>query len=221
MLGSKTLGGAEPVKTPHRRALERRDRLVHAGRELMRDTSSTDFALQDVAERARTSLRAFYEHFTSKDDLLLAVFSEAIRESAQPLSEALASSDDPVVQLGAYVDLLFRATFDDVHPETPAMIGLHLHLARTNPEALAAILAPQNEILVAILSRGVASGAFRNDLDVGPLAMLVSQVIISTLHTNALSPHLVGVRVGPEELRRFCVAGVIAHRSKESHHDLS
>jgi AcrR family transcriptional regulator len=196
------------VEGARSRAADRYDRLVAAGRSLMQDHGSTDFAVPEVARRARTSLRAFYELFANKDELLLAVFDQAIRETAARLRAAIADHDDPVDQLGAYVRTLFAGTFDDDHPEIPAMVGLHLRLAADDPSGLAAVLAPQTELLVEVLQRGVTAGRFRRDIDVGALAVIVSQALIATVHTKALGAHLVGTEVDVEAVWAFCLAGV-------------
>jgi AcrR family transcriptional regulator len=196
------------VEGARHRAADRYDRLVAAGRSLMQDHGSTDFAVPEVARRARTSLRAFYELFANKDELLLAVFEQAIRETAARLRDGIAAHDDPVDQLGAYVRTLFAGTFDDDHPEIPAMVGLHLRLAAEDPSGLAAVLAPQNELLVDVLRRGVAAGRFRGDIEVGALAVIVSQTLIASVHTKALGAHLVGTEVDVEAVWAFCLAGV-------------
>jgi AcrR family transcriptional regulator len=177
----------------------------------MQERRSTDFTMQDVAERARTSLRTLYEHFGNRDDFVLAVFESAIAEAAGPLRDAVTMVDTAgaAAQLRAYVEHLFEATFTDEHPEMPALIALHMELARTNPSALARVLAPQQAVLVELVDRGVADGTFRADVEPGALAMLVSLTLIGTLHTNALGSHL-GSEVDAEALVRFCLAAVEA-----------
>jgi AcrR family transcriptional regulator len=184
-------------------------RLLLAGRRLMQERRSTDFTMQDVAERARTSLRTLYEHFGNRDDFVLAVFEDAIAEAAGPLRDAVtvAAAGDAAAQLRAYIEHLFEATFTDEHPEMPALIALHMDLARTNPSALARVLAPQQAVLVELVDRGVEAGTFRTDVEPGALAMLVSLTLIGTLHTNALGSHL-GSEVDAEALVRFCLAAV-------------
>jgi len=183
------------------------DRLIAAGRALMQDRRSTDFTMQAVAERARTSLRTVYEQFASRDDFLLAVFRQAIAESAEPLRAAVARAGDGPARLRAYVEQLFDATFAEEHPEMPALVALHMDLARTNPSALAGVLAPQQEILVDVLRGGVADGSFRDDVDVTALAMLVSLTVIGALHSTALGTHF-GSEVDAERVVRFCLGAV-------------
>ncbi len=182
-------------------------RLVTAGRELMQERRSTDFTMQAVAERARTSLRTVYEQFANRDEFLLAVFEQAIAEAAVPLREATATAPDARGRLRAYIGHLFRVTFVEEHPEMPALIALHMELARTNPSALARVLAPQQAVLEDLLRAGVADGSFRDDVDVGSLAIMVSLTIIGALHMNALGSHL-GSDVDAEALFRFCLGAV-------------
>jgi AcrR family transcriptional regulator len=173
----------------------------------MQERRSTEFTLQDVAERARTSLRAIYDHFGNRDDFVLAVFEDAIAEAAGPLSSAVATAAGAPAKLRAYVEHLFDATFGSEHPEMPALIALHMELARTNPSALARVLAPQQAVLVDLLDRGAADGTIRTDVDPDTLAMMVSLTLISALHMNALGSHL-GSAVDAETLVRYCLAAV-------------
>ena len=189
-------------------AADAADRLIAAGRRLMQERRSTDFTMQDVAERARTSLRTLYEQFGNRDDFLLAVFEHAIAESAEPLADAVSSGGtDPIDRLHAYISHLFDATFAEEHPEMPALIALHMELARTNPSGLARVLAPQHAVLVELVREGVERGSFRADVDAISLATMVSLTVVSALHSNALGSHF-GSEVDGETLFRFCLGAV-------------
>jgi AcrR family transcriptional regulator len=183
------------------------ERLVAAGRELMQEHRSTDFTMQAVAERARTSLRTVYAQFANRDDFLLAVFEHAIAEAAVPLGAVATQAPDAPGRLRAYIEHLFHVTFVEEHPEMPALIALHMELARTNPSALARVLAPQQAVLEDLLRAGVADGVFRDDVDVSSLAVMVSLTIIGALHMNALGSHL-GSEVDAVALFRFCLGAV-------------
>ncbi|MGH3560721.1 MAG: TetR/AcrR family transcriptional regulator, partial [Mycobacterium sp.] len=50
---------------------------------ILGETGRTDFTVQEIVARSKTSLRAFYQHFSSKDDLLLALFEKTMAQSAQ------------------------------------------------------------------------------------------------------------------------------------------
>ncbi len=60
--------------------------------------------MQEVADEAGQSLRTLYQYFESKDDLLLAVFEEAMKTYARMIREAIADVDDPLERLGGRHD---------------------------------------------------------------------------------------------------------------------
>src|ERR1700741_3698593 len=51
--------------------------------EILGETGRTDFTVQEVVARSKTSLRAFYQHFSSKDELLIALLERTMAQSAQ------------------------------------------------------------------------------------------------------------------------------------------
>src|SRR6202021_3238989 len=56
-------------------------RFIKTAVEILGETGRTDFTVQEVVARSKTSLRAFYQHFSSKDELLLALFDRTISQS--------------------------------------------------------------------------------------------------------------------------------------------
>ena len=52
--------------------------LIQAAAALLERSNGDGFTVQDVADEAGQSLRTLYQYFESKDDLLLAVFEEAM-----------------------------------------------------------------------------------------------------------------------------------------------
>src|SRR3954471_44805 len=75
------------------KAMSRSDRFIEVAMELLNETGRTDFTVQELVERSKTSLRSFYQHFGSKDELLLALFEEVIRVQAAEWREELADLD--------------------------------------------------------------------------------------------------------------------------------
>src|SRR5271170_6718764 len=61
----------------------RGDRFIKTAVEILGETGRTDFTVQEVVARSKTSLRAFYQHFSSKDELLLALFERTIAQSVE------------------------------------------------------------------------------------------------------------------------------------------
>ena len=104
------------------RATSRAERLVAATRDLVAETGSTSFTVQDIARRANVSLSTVYASFAGKDELLLAVLEEAIRDATDHLRAQLDTCHDPVERLRtAIVGPLLYAAGSDRPPDVRAL----------------------------------------------------------------------------------------------------
>jgi AcrR family transcriptional regulator len=65
----------------------------------MQTDSGKDFTVQDVVERSGQSLRSFYQYFAGKHELLLALFEESVRSTAEYLEKVAAEEADPLERL--------------------------------------------------------------------------------------------------------------------------
>ncbi|MBB6628769.1 TetR family transcriptional regulator [Nocardioides sp. KIGAM211] len=114
---------------------------------------------RDIAAAAGMSPAALYVHHRSKEELLHLI-SRAGHDATLALSEAaVASSDDPVEQLGRLVEDFVR---HHAISHTSARV-VNYELAALSEEHLAEIMALRHridEVVRALMERGVASGAF-------------------------------------------------------------
>src|SRR5438105_10746049 len=85
------------------RAEQRVQRFLDAAFALIDQKSSTDFTIQEVIDRSQQSLRAFYQHFNGKDELLLALFEETVREAADDIRKTVESETKPMERLHVFV----------------------------------------------------------------------------------------------------------------------
>lgn len=197
------------LRTARARAVSRSDRFLAAAGELLGETGRIDFTVQDIVDRSKMSLRSFYQHFGSKDDLLLALFEEAIRGFVEWLRREVERADDPVDRLHAYVTGLYRTAQQTTDPGRRALTIYHLQLAEKRPADFAAAIGPQIDLLAEIVDDGRASGQFRGDIDGAALTMLLSETLISAAHMHVLGIHMTGVEVRPEQLWAFCLGAVL------------
>ena len=65
-----------------RRSIDRGSRLIRAAAKVLDRSNGESLTVQEVADEAGQSLRTLYQYFASKDDLLLAVYEEAMRTYA-------------------------------------------------------------------------------------------------------------------------------------------
>src|SRR4029078_9000711 len=81
------------------RAEQRVERVLDAAQAIITKKGTTDFTVQEVVDRSGQSLRSFYQHFDGKHALLLALFEDALRRTADHLRAAAAGHDDPLDRL--------------------------------------------------------------------------------------------------------------------------
>src|SRR4249920_2251361 len=84
------------------RAEQRVQRFLDAAFELIDEKGTTEFTIQEVIDRSKQSLRGFYQYFDGKDELLLALFEETIRESTEDLISVVETKTDPMERLRAF-----------------------------------------------------------------------------------------------------------------------
>src|SRR5574342_401559 len=85
------------------RAEQRVQRFLDAAFELIDEKGTTEFTIQEVIDRSKQSLRGFYQYFDGKDELLLALFEETVRESGEDIREVVESESGPLERLRAFV----------------------------------------------------------------------------------------------------------------------
>lgn len=192
------------LRSARERAVSRSERFIQVATELLYETGNLDFTVQDLVERSKMSLRSFYQHFASKDELLLAVFEEAIRSFVESLRTIVAAEPDPLEQLRIYVTSFFGAGESANRQASAALSRYLLMLTSAEPSELARVLAPQVDLLSEIVASGVAAGRLRRDLPPGVLTILVTQTLMSAVEMNVLGTELTGERVRADDLWAFC-----------------
>src|SRR6478752_3631595 len=85
------------------RAEQRVQRFLDAAFELIDEKGTTEFTIQEVIDRSKQSLRGFYQYFDGKDELLLALFEETVRESMEDLRAVIDGETEPLDRLRSFV----------------------------------------------------------------------------------------------------------------------
>lgn len=146
--------------------------------------------IRKVLTKTRLSRRAFYERFSGKDDLILAVFEHTIRLAAGWFGEMIETIADPMERLKTIVrfivvggDALGAESSDK---RSAALVREHLRLAESRPAELQAALDPLISLIARQLSDGMQAGIVR-DYHPQRLAALVYNVVATTMHTEILA----------------------------------
>ena len=143
-----------------RRSIDRGARLIRAAATVLERTNGESLTVQDVADEAGQSLRTLYQYFSSKDDLLLAVFEEAMRTYATMIRGAIANLDGPLERLAGAV--IASARMPALHGRAGVDRGLshlRLQLAQAEPELVARSQEPVTALYRQLVDEALAGAA--------------------------------------------------------------
>jgi len=194
------------------RAEARVQRFLDAAFDLIDERGNTEFTIQEVVERSKQSLRGFYEYFQGKDELVLALFEEAVLEAGDDIRAAVANELDPLERLHIFTVRLHEWCDPG---ESPRKRGAHnrraisefsMHLATNNSDRVRAALQPLSRLLRELIVAASDAGVVRV-ADVRRATALVQQTVIYSWFGNRLvdDPK---VRLNAEETWSFCLRGL-------------
>jgi AcrR family transcriptional regulator len=200
------------LKAARSRAEQRVQRFMDAAFELIDEKGTTDFTIQEVIDRSKQSLRGFYQYFDGKDELLLALFEETVRDSAADIRASVDAASDPIDRLRAFTLRLHEWCEPD---DTPRKRGAHnrrpisefsVQLTVNHPERVKAAMAPISTMVVELVEDAVAAKAIEVT-DVRHAAALIQQTVMYSWFGNRLI-HNPRKRVTAEETWEFCLHGL-------------
>ena len=119
------------------RSVDRGMNLIRAAATVLDRSGGEDITVQEVADEAGQSLRTLYQYFESKDDLLLAVFEEAMRTYAELIRRAIADLSDPLERLAGVLLAAVRMPAYSDPARARGLSRLRLRLSETQPDLVA------------------------------------------------------------------------------------
>jgi AcrR family transcriptional regulator len=193
-----------------RAAAEKRSAaFVKAALALVERRGGQDFTVQDLVNEMRISTRTYYQYFSSKEELLVAMFEQVQREDNRGLRPLVAAEQDPRERLKAFVfGILNRAhTGSPRYAVGRLLIEQFLQLQVKHPEELrqsyAGVLTYLTKLLVeAYAPDGVETAAHRR------MAGLVLQMVVSSTQVMVLGSPVIDPAPTPEEVWQFCLSGI-------------
>jgi len=181
------------------RAERRVQRFLDAALELMLSDSGREFTVQEVVERSGQSLRSFYQYFAGKHELLLALFEESVRSTADHLSKLIADEDDPLDRLHRFAVEYYRLCRPAPKGRpakgrpTPAMGEFAQQLLTEHPKEAAQAYVPLVALLEQALDDAAAVGRIRSGLD----HRRIVGVVLQAISFNAFAATISGSPVHP------------------------
>ena len=201
----RDLAVARSLDSARVRSEGRVQRFLDAGFELLSSAESgKEFTVQEVVDGSGQSLRSFYQYFAGKHELLLALFDEAIRSTAERLDELVAQQDDPLERLRCFVVEYYRMCLPapkgkaSKNNPTPVMAEFCHQLLTAHQAEAARAFVPLVTLLEGVLADAVAAGVVRpgvdHDEDTG---MILSTIMFQRWPTRPPSAGRSGKWHGP------------------------
>jgi AcrR family transcriptional regulator len=159
----------------------RATRFMKSALAILGETGRTDFTVLEVVERSKTSLRSFYQHFSTKDELLLALIDRIMAESTNRWREETNDLDGPTALRRLIDRITMPASSSKQDSINRGLTFYNDHLAESLPSEYARVLSPLHQLIQDILDRGIAEGAFRTGLDVETTAALIMQSVLGAM----------------------------------------
>ncbi|MHA3022240.1 TetR/AcrR family transcriptional regulator [Mycobacterium sp. BMJ-28] len=179
-------------------------RFMKSALAILGETGRTDFTVLEVVERSKTSLRSFYQHFSTKDELLLALVDKIMSEST---ARWRADTDDldAVAALRVLVERISTPAASSTQDSINRGLTFYNdHLAESLPREYARVLQPLHTLIGDIIDRGITEGAFRAGTDTDIAATLIMQTVLGALRLRVLGAELNGTPISGEHIFTFC-----------------
>lgn len=195
------------TKAAKLRAERRVERFLDAAQTIIVEKATTDFTVQEVVDRARQSLRSFYQHFDGKHELLLALFEDALRRSTDQIRAAAIGQSDPMEALKVAVQLLFELCRPGPAAQRPLFTDFAPQLLVSHPAEMKAAHAPLLALLTDLLTQAEAAGRLHPATKPRRAAALTMQTVMFIAQNSGVSDDDGASPITADEVWTFCSTG--------------
>lgn len=195
------------LRTAAERSVDRGMSLITAAARVLQRSNGADITVQDVADEAGQSLRTLYQYFESKDDLLLAVFEEAMRTYARLIGRTVEELTDPLERLAGTILAAVRMPEFSGNDLERGLSRLRLKLSESGPDRVA-----QAQVSVATLIRDAVDAAAEADR-ISMTDVEAATFVLMSLNSAFITAETLGNDAGVRRpdavaLTLFCLRGL-------------
>lgn len=193
-------------------------RFVEAGVVVMRRRSTFDPKVKEIIDEAGLSNQAFYRHFQSKEELLLAILDAGTRRLDEYLQHRMEKMSEPLAKVRAWVQgFQTQAIRPDAAAATRPFVIPSARLTERFPLEILEIEDQLTGPLEAAIAAGVASGVLRGGLDAREAARTIYDLIKEWLQRQFASdpmPPAASLKQSAERLEDFVVHAIAQDSAK-------
>jgi AcrR family transcriptional regulator len=187
---------SDPAMRSIERALEPRfaayldevQRLLQAGLDEMRERQCVEPRVADIVRRAGLSNKAFYRHFRSRDELLLAILAQVLRVQLNELEGRMARADSALDRIRCWIwGVLGRALDPEAAAATRPLLVHQARLLESIGEEVWDCVEKLKVPLRAAIAEAAENGELA-DADVESDTEVVYQLAIGWMHGRLITP---------------------------------
>lgn len=196
------------LSTARARALARSSRFLATALELVEESGKADFTIQTLIDRSNLSLRAFYQHFAGKEELMLALYENVTSQFTEDIRQDVAAASGPMEQLEAFCrGVLSRAESSEaVGGRVMTIYNLSLEIER--PDDFAKVWEPHLKLLTKIITSCARAGLVRTDLTPAQLTTLLNTTLTALAQIGVFHLGGKGSKLTEDQLWAWCKQAV-------------
>ncbi|MBO0679512.1 TetR/AcrR family transcriptional regulator [Mycolicibacterium sp. S2-37] len=168
---------------------DERERIIDAAYDCIAEPHTGPVPIAAILARAEVSTRAFYRHFTSKDELFLQMLRQESAALSGRLDQILDGGEAPPRQLEAWIaEMLTLAHDPRLRQHMRVIDSDEVRAAKGYREVRESTHTQRERSLVEILERGRGDGSFplaEPELDAVAISALVSRIMTATPPTRS------------------------------------
>jgi AcrR family transcriptional regulator len=189
----------------------RRDQIIATSRQLFGDRGTTEVSMDDIASASGVARSTVYVYFANRDELLQACVQNMYDQMQNEIVPIFEDNAAPIERLRAVlIGVLERID------ESPAFFRLAMATQATAGASGSAAVGgtlmliglDMIRLLEDVVTRGVASGEFRPDLDPERAIVLIGQQMYGALSIRAGEPDPIPVGQAADEFCGFVQRGL-------------
>ena len=198
------------------RAAGLRRRLLEVSKEQYMRLGFTAVTMDDTAAAAGISKKTLYQHFPSKESLLLAVAEESMVScNAQLRAILVDTSVEPVVRLRRMMDFV-AAMYGEMS------VALVHDMRRSAPEIWQRIEAGRHKLIEedfsALLREGRTRGDFRKDIDTQIFLLIYAEVVRHVLNPSTFTRLKIAPSRVFESVCKVLFEGLLTEKARKEYH---
>ncbi len=193
---------------------EKYERILQAAIKVFAQKGFYHSRISDIAQEADVASGTIYLYFKNKDDILISIFEEKMKEAIEIFQKELATCKDALSKLKLFVKTHFKLFSEN--PDLAAVLQVELRQSsRFMKEYKKVELKRFLDLIGEIVRQGQEEGIFRKDLSISLVKRFIFGAMDEMVSTWVLSRERFNLNLYAEPLAELFIKGLVEEKAKE------